>query len=226
MNIVILDDDLEVVKYVNNVIPSNNQIYLHTSPLDLQHASYFKKIDILFIDIKLKEINGIDFIKQNQNILSKTKIIYITAFNDYIENVFETDPIYFLRKPLTEKKFLKAYEKALNKINFENQSIIVSTQKGKRKIYINEIFYLESNGRLLNIYLKNEKITIYKKISDIEVELNNTFIRTHKSYLVNLNKIKSYNLSKITLENNIIIPISRYYQKKCKSSIINYLKGD
>lgn len=228
MNIIVLDDEQKIVNYVGAILKkhSNDNIYLHTSYIDLQKSSYFKKIDILFIDIRLDNINGIDFVKQNEEILSNTKIIYITAYDDYIEDAFETEPIYFLKKPLTEEKILKAYSKALKKINSENRNIIISTQKGKRKININDIYHIESDARIINIYLKNEKINSYKKISDIEIELGNNFLRTHKSYLVNINKIKSYALTKITLESDEIIPISRLYQKKCKDIIMKYLKGE
>jgi len=230
MNIVILDDEKDIVEYVKETLKKeqdyNDKIYLHTSHTTLEKSSYLKNIDILFIDIKLDNINGINFVKEHKKQLSNTKIIYITAYDEYIEESFETEPIYFLRKPLTEEKILKAYSKALKKINLQKQSIIISTQKGKRKINLSDIYYIESDARLINITLKNEVITAYKKISEIEEELGNKFLRTHKSYIVNIDKIKNFALTKITLENDKIIPISRHYQKKCKDTIMEYIKGD
>lgn len=227
MNIVILDDEEKIIEYVKEVLKKeksvNDKIYSYTSYLDLEKL---KNIDILFIDIRLGNVNGIDLVKKYKKELSNTKIIYITAYDEYIEETFETEPTYFLRKPLNEEKILKAYSKAKEKINIENQKIIISTKTGKRKINLNEIYYIESDARLINIYLKNEIITSYKKLSETEEELGNSFLRTHKSYIVNINKIKNYALTKITLENDKIIPISRHYQKRCKDAILEYLKED
>ena len=230
MNIVVLDDDKEIVnivgKYLVDLGVNKNNLFLFTSVNELETNFVSKRVDILFIDINLGVINGIDYVKKNRKIFRNTKIIYITAFDDFIEDTFETEFIYFLRKPLTKDKINKAFNKAINMNKKSNKYLFISNQKGKRKICIKDIIYIESSGRIINIYLKNETISIYKKISEIESELCDSFIRCHKSFIINLDKIKSYSVVKVLLDNDVVIPISRINQKKCKKIIYEYLKGD
>lgn len=230
MNVVVLDDKIEIVNFVgeilNDIGVEKEKIFMFTDVNELEKKSVFRNIDILFIDIKLDKINGIDYVKKNKKIFKNTKIIYITAFDDYIEDTFETDFVYFLKKPLTSEKIKKAYEKSLSIINEENKYLVVINQKGMRKIYINDIYYIESEGRLINFHLKKDYISTYKKLSEVEEELGNFFIKCHKSYLVNIKKIENYSLARVTLDNGITIPISRSNQKKCKQIVFKYLNGE
>lgn len=228
MNVVVLDNEEKIVEYVGQTLKEkkkpNTNIHLHTDYLKLRNAFYFKNIDILFIDIRLSDITAIEFVKKNRKYLKHTKIIYMTGYDEYIEDAFDTDPIYFLKKPLTKEKIWKAYDKAIKKLNVENRSIIVTTQKENRIVLVNDIFYIESDARIINIYLQDETITSYAKLSDMEKNLPFYFIRIHKSYLINMNKIKSYKVNQITLENGVSLSISRTYHKCSKIAISDFLK--
>ncbi len=228
MKIFICDDELSIlasIKSILTVIDKNAIIKTFNNSKKLQTALK-ENIDILFMDIKLNDTNGIDFIKQNGQYLKNTKIIYITGYSEYIEDIFETNPIYFLQKPLTENKIIKAYKKALNKIKSENIDIIFKTSKETIKMKSDSILFIESKGRLVEIHTNDEVKTIYLKLANIENEYNNSFVRIHKSFLVNINKIKIYKYNKVILENNSELPISRTYQKSCKEKIMSFMEND
>lgn len=178
----------------------------------------------MFIDIKLGDKNGIELIKENVEYFRNTKVIYITGYDEFVEDVFETDLIYFLKKPLTREKVMKAYLKATEKINNDNRAIVVKLLNETRKVMISDIFYIESEARIVNIYLKNEILISYAKLSDMESQLGEKFLRTHKSYLVNLDKVKSYKRNQLVLDNGKLIPISRNNVTKVKSRIFDYVK--
>lgn len=178
------------------------------------------------MDIKLNDVNGIELVKENSERLKNTKLIYITGYDEYVEDVFETDLVYLIKKPLNEEKVNKAYLRAIEKIDKDNKVIIVKTLKETRKVKISDIFYIESDARLVNIHLKNEVLVSYAKLSDMEELLKGSFLRTHKSYLVNLDKVKSYKHNQLVLENGKIIPISRNSVRKVKSDIFNYVKEE
>ena len=228
MNIFVLDDEQVIVETLCNILKEictdKDNIYGYTNYSSLLKDIKTKKCDILFMDIKLEDVNGIELIKENEDYLNGTKLIYITGYDEYVEDVFETDLVYLVKKPLNEEKIRKAYLKAIEKINNENKVIVVKTVRETRKIKINDIFYIESDVRLVNIHLKNEVLVSYAKLSDMEERLKGRFLRTHKSYLVNLDKVKSYKNNQLILENGKIIPISRNNASKVKNEIFNYVK--
>lgn len=229
MNIFICDDDLDVLNSISNILKNNlskeYKLFIYSDYKELVSDIKNKRVDILIMDIVFDEITGIDIVKENAKYLKNTQLIYITGYEDYIEDVFETDLIYLLKKPINEVKLMKAVSKALELINESLKSIIIKCGKTNRKVYINDINYVESEGRLIKFNLDGEVITTYGKISDVEGELDISFVRTHKSYLVNMKKIKNYALNKVVLENNKVLPISRTYSKKCKETIFDFLKS-
>lgn len=230
MNIFILDDEKVIVetliKILRNIGCDENKIYGYTDYDKFLKDIKNNKCDILFMDIRLNDVNGIELIKENENILKGIKLIYITGYDDYVEDVFETELVYLIKKPLNEEKVYKAYLKAIEKIDKDNKIIIVKTLKETCKVKISDIFYIESDARLVNIYLKNTVLTSYAKLSDMEAVLKGNFLRTHKSYLVNLDKVKSYKHNQLILDNGKIIPISRNNVKKVKQAVFNYVKEE
>ncbi|MBQ2909931.1 MAG: response regulator transcription factor [Bacilli bacterium] len=230
MNIFILDDEEVIVDSLGSMLKSigsdKDNIYGYTDYRKFLEDIKTRKCDILFIDIRLDNTNGIELIKENGNYLKGTKLIYITGYDEYIEDVFETELVYLIKKPLSKEKVEKAYLKAIEKINKENKVIVVKTLKETRKVKINEIYYIESDARLVNIHLKNEVLVSYGKLSDMEEMLKGNFLRTHKSYLVNLERVKSYKHNQVILDNGKVIPISRNSISKVKNEIFDYVKEE
>lgn len=227
MKICICDDELNILDYIKNILMNvkDQSIIISFSNVDeLEKELKINDIDILFMDIKINDINGIDFINQNKKYLKNTKLIYITGYDEYIEDTFVTDPIYVLRKPLKEDKIVKAYKKAIEKIKSEDVFILFKTAKETIRMKLNDILYIESKGRIIDIHTINGVKSIYYKLSDIEKECNSQLERIHKSFLINLNKIKIYKYNKILLENEVELMISRTYQKSCKAKILSFME--
>ena len=228
MNIFVLDDEELIVNLLftklNKVCGDKDNIYLYTDYDKFLKDIKTKRCDILFMDIRLNGANGIELVKENSDKLRGTKLIYITGYDEYVEDVFDTDLVYLVKKPLNEEKVCKAYLKAIDKINKDNKIIVVKTINETRKVKINDIFYIESDARLVNIHLKNEFLISYAKLSDMENLLGGDFLRVHKSYLVNLNKVKGYKHNQLILDNGKVIPISRNNVSKVKNEIFNYVK--
>ncbi len=206
MKICICDDELNILDYIKNILMNvkDQSIIISFSNVDeLQNEIKENDIDILFMNIKINDINGIDFINQNKKYLKNTKLIYITGYDEYIEDTFVTDPIYVLRKPLNEDKIVNAYKKAIDKIKSEDVYILFKTAKETIRMKLNDILYIESKGRIIDIHTINGVKSIYYKLSDIEKEGSNQLERIHKSFLVNLNKIKIYKYNKLLLEKDL-----------------------
>lgn len=225
MNVVVCDDELTIASYVKNEIKN------HLSPKDKIYAytDYSKiikevrHVDILFIDISLKDKSGIEYVKDNTNYYKDTIIIYMTGYDEYIEDAFETDPIYILRKPLTVEKINRALAKAIERLNSLDDAFIFKTSKEFIKIKYSDLYYIESKGRIIYFYTKKDTLKKYGRLKEIDDMLDNRFMRIHKSYIINIDKIKVYKSSKVILEDGTELSISRTYAKECKEKLLSYL---
>jgi DNA-binding LytR/AlgR family response regulator len=228
MKIAIIDDNKEVLKSIEELLKDSdyglNEIKCYTNTSKIEKELIDESIDLLFIDIKLEDNNGVDFIKEHNNEFKNTNIVYITGYDEYIEKVFETDPLYVLKKPITKEKLLKVF----NKIGEKQIPNYLLLKNGKEmcRIPLKEINYIESFGRIVEFHFdNNDKQSFYNNISLLIEMLPCNFVRSHKSYIVNLDKVKTFNKKEITLKNDIVIPISRLKYNEIKNKIMNYIKG-
>ncbi len=178
-------------------------------------------VDLLFLDIEMPVLKGTDFFK---NLLQKPKVIFTTAYRDYALDGFELNAIDYLLKPITFSRFFNAIEKFKEQSSIvvndtqssltttEDDFIFVSKNRKKVKMIFDEILYVESLKDYIKIHLDNESHTIKFSISAFEKELDARFIRIHRSYIVNKNKITAYTKNDIEI-GEIEIPIGDNYRK-------------
>lgn len=180
---------------------------------------------ILFMDIKLKNDNGIDVAKILNKEYSNTVIIFISGYTEYLEDSFEAEPVYFLVKPLKKDVFEKAMEKAIEKLQNSERKFLLIKGKELKRVFYDELYYAESEGRKIHLYCKDGMIEYYEKMDVLEGILKDTFVRCHKSFLVNLSYIRSIDGKEITLLNEKRLPISRMKAAETKHIVFEYLGG-
>lgn len=184
-----------------------------------------KKIDLLFLDIQMPKLTGIDFLKSIKN---PPKVIFTTAYIDYALEGFELDVLDYLVKPISFQRFLKALNKYFeianpkaksNKTteqnsNIEKDFIFVKADRKNHKILFSEILYIESIKDYIKIHTPDKKLLVKHTLSSFEDELpNNCFIRIHRSFIVNLNHITAYTAHDIEIE-SVEVPIGISYKQK------------
>ena len=227
VNIVVCDDEKEILETIKEYLnDSTYNVTTYDSYEKLEKIIKKESFSILIIDIKLGSKSGIEFISKYQELLKNTKLIYITGYDEFIEDTFETNPTYLLRKPLNKEKINKAISKAIKELENEERFLFVKYLNETIKLKQKDILYIESDGRKVNIYMKDKKISTYAKLSSLEEELSHEFLRIHKSFVVNLRHVSIYKINKITLDNDKEISISRTYQQKIKSIIVSFLRGE
>lgn len=180
-------------------------------------------IDLLFLDIQMPQITGLDLIG---TLVNPPKIILTTAFEQYAVQAFELDVTDYLVKPIRFDRFLKALIKALQEqdVRFEHQSAVNIPDDGNPsflyfradrkmvKVMLNDIQFIESLKDYVKIHTTKGPITTKYAISSLEAMLPaSSFVRVHRSYLVSVNRIDSYTQEEINIESNII-PIGKLYR--------------
>ncbi|MBT30555.1 MAG: DNA-binding response regulator [Thalassobius sp.] len=180
------------------------------------------KIDLIFLDIHLPKLSGIDFLKTIQN---PPHVILTTAFAEYALESYEFNVVDYLLKPFSFERFVKA----ISRVPVEKQEATVTTEQGKNslfsdvlflksgyehfKITINDIIYIQSDADYTEVFLKDKKYLSTETLQHwIELLNPNQFVRVHKSYIINATKIQKIVASKVYLTDGKEIPIGRTYK--------------
>ena len=181
--------------------------------------------DILIMDINLQDGNGIETVKHLQRLHPKLKVIYLTGIINYATAIFETNPAYFLVKPINENNLIDAITKVSKEIEFDkSDSIVIKTNGSEIILYRREIMYVESQGRKLVLYMADgKKSEIYEKMDVIQEQLGAAFIRSHKSFLINMKYITERTNKEFYLSDGKVLPISKPNLKDAKIKFISYL---
>lgn len=178
-----------------------------------------QQVDILFLDIKMPNLTGIDFLKTLKN---PPKTILTTAYRDYAIESYDLEVVDYLLKPITFERFFKAVDRFLRNetksseqiTGKEEDFILVKSGNKHHKVIVGAILYVESLKDYIQFHLKDNKRIISKyKISTIEEELKEKkFLRVHRSYLINTKKITAFTTHTIELD-TVEIPIGVSYKE-------------
>lgn len=193
------------------------------SAFDACNFLYDNAIDLIFVDINMPDINGIDFVKS----LSKNvKIVFITAHSEFAYEGFQLDAADYLLKPISFTDFLKSANK-VNERYFQQNSSLPEIHQNRDYLFIKseyrvirinfkDIKYIESKREYVKIFLEgSEPITTLMSIKKLEETLpGNMFMRVHRSFIVNLDKITVVERNRIVFDNKVYIPISENYGEK------------
>lgn len=187
-----------------------------------------ENIDLIFLDIEMPEIDGIAFLKQLKN---NYAVIFTTAYRNYAVEAFDLDVIDYLLKPISFERFTtsvnKFYERKSHpnqqteKVNDNQHFINIKANRKTYKIDVMNIDYIESLKDYVKIVCTDESIITHDSLSNLENTLKEYgFIRTHNSFLVAIDKIKSFNSESVFLKEKEL-PISRTYKKYVLSCLEN-----
>jgi DNA-binding LytR/AlgR family response regulator len=220
--IAIDDEPLALTILANYVskVPFLEMIEMFTNPSEAIIAIQEYQPDILFIDIQMPEIKGTEFIK---TLPRKPQVIFTTAYSEYAVEGFNLDAADYLLKPIPFERFIQAVNKAVsyinknkeeNKINPEEKKyIIVKSGYKNVKIYFEEILFIEGLKEYVTIYTNDAKYVKLETFKNLEEILpSSDFLRVHKSYIVNIQKVKSF-YGNILNINDKEIPIGRAYKE-------------
>ena len=167
--------------------------------------------DIIFLDIKMKTINGVDCAKGLRELGVKSLIVFVTSSAEYVFSGYEARAFRYILKTDLENAFDHIFSECLSELEKQiTDFYTVETPSLVKKISLDEILYFESKLRVIKLHTKNEEISFYGKLDEIEKELGQkAFLRIHQSFLVNAKKLKSLTKEEAQLASGAALPVSK-----------------
>lgn len=226
-----VDDEPPALEILKKYIQSVHALELAGTCADAVDAINFIQttpVDLIFLDIKMPELLGTDFIRSLKN---PPKVIFTTAYRKYALEGFELDAVDFLLKPVSFERFLKAVNKVMhtslsetkmveedrkNVTSFARQITFRSDRK-MIKVALGDILYIESLKDYIKVVTTSGSVITKQTISSIEGMLPpDMFIRIHRSYIISMSKIESYNSEMVWIAKQEL-PISRMYRHEVEA---------
>ena len=222
----LIDDEPPALKILASYISNINGLEIVgqcKNALEALDVLNQRTVDVIFLDIKMPKILGTEFLK---NLSHPPKVIFVTAYREYAVEGYELDAVDYLVKPVSFERFFKAITKLNRMMGKETISasvdyksnpeafVYLKVDKDMKKIFVNDIVYIESWKDYIKLFLVNGKNLIAKQtITAMENLLSeHKFMRVHRSYMVSINKISGYNGISVQLETKEI-PIGRLYKQ-------------
>lgn len=179
-------------------------------------------LDILFLDIELYRMTGIEVASYIRNELDNMglQIVYISGKTSYARQLFKTQPLDFLVKPITQKQINNTIKTAVKIIKRKCERF--EFQQGKEHHYIQQgdILYFESNGRKIKIVTVQDTYEFYGKLNEVEKDLSEDFIEIHKSYIINKEHVMRYTYEMVELENGTKLTISQNKRRQVRERVL------
>jgi DNA-binding LytR/AlgR family response regulator len=197
-------------------VPYLSHIGSFSSALDLLNELEKLKPELLFLDIQMPHLTGLDFVKSLNN---PPKVIFTTAYDQYALEGFELDVVDYLMKPISFDRFLKAAEKTKSLFQDTNDSFFVKTDKRMEKVRFNDILYLESMQNYVILHKKEGKIITHTTLKSMIENLPDSFIQIHKQYVINQKKVDAIEGNQVVIK-DVKLPISRSNRSSALSSIL------
>lgn len=203
-------EGLEIVGECSNALEAINQLRS-------------KSIDLIFLDIQMPELSGLDFIKTLKN---PPAIILTTAHRDFAIEAFDLNVMDYLLKPISFERFLKSvnkfFDREMRNSNLPNDPegfIYLKAERKAHKITLNEILYIESLDDYVKVFLKNKTLITRENISMLEQKLPNTqFVRIHRSFIIAVSAIAAITAESVQIGEKEL-PFGRAFKKSALASI-------
>lgn len=224
---VIVDDSsmqrMAVAKLVNNH-PKLALVAEFSNAIEAKKGIKNNKIDLVFLDIEMPIINGFDLLEAMED---RPLVILITGKPDYALKAFDYNVTDYLHKPVTWERFNTSVKRAIveyeriHNVKEDEDHIFVKSNLKKRKVFIDDIKWIEALGDYVKVVTDEANIVILSTMKSFEQKLpENKFLRIHKSYIVNLEKVEKYNSKNVEVVGRQI-PLSRNKKKELVEGLNN-----
>ena len=230
LQIAVCDDEPVMCHYLKEMLttildslkePFAIACYTNSSKLLNSATAY----DLLFLDIQMPGFDGMETARQLRERMEDCILIFVTVLKDCMSKAFEVEAFDYLLKPIDREQLSRTLTRALKRLKRRRKPrLFVSTLNQCCLVDFDAIFYCEVINRKLYLHTRDGVIDYYGKMEEIEKQLDSRFFRCHRSYLVNLDYLKSYNHGQLLLTNGSQIPVSRLRHQEFMHAMLKTIR--
>ncbi len=232
IHIVIYDDEIYMSDHIRALVfdffhRKNMEITIQQFSSGEELLKYVRKIDLLFLDIQMKGMDGMETAKKLRERKFKGFLIFITVLKEMVFQSFEVQAYDYLVKPIKETYFEKTMERLYSSMkNASADSLLVQKGYESRIISLDDIVFCEIIDRKIYLNLaSSEVVDYYDRIENLESKLDSRFFRCHRSYLINLKYLSGYKNGTAYMEDGREIPVSRLRSREFSGVVLQYMKN-
>lgn len=226
------DDEAKILEDLSVKIKSEFEnlsckIDLYTTENSIELLEYLKNypVDILFLDIDMPTISGMEIAQTLLNSEIKTLLVFVTGQDALVYKSFKYHPFGFIRKTYFDEEISGVVKSLVEEMQKSSDTFLFKTNDGFNRIKLRDILYFESESNYINLHTNESVYKFRSTVSAIEKELSTKgFIRTHKGFLVNQEHIFSVKSENVVLSNNVVLPIGRTNRDVIKARIMRYMR--
>ncbi|MCG8331279.1 MAG: LytTR family DNA-binding domain-containing protein [Chitinophagales bacterium] len=221
---VVVEDEQHTARLIENYISQIKQLEWlgsFVTPVELLNFARIDEVQIIYLDIQMPGMTGVDFLKLKP---VNAEIIFTTAYSKYALEGYELDVTDYLLKPVELPRFIKATQKAIDRIHLKSSQsntnekrseyILLKVDKKLIRIAVNEIIYVQSDWNYVHVHTPQKKYMVLSTMKGMENELASyDFARIHKSFLINLHHFESIEGNLVQLKSGTRLQVSRNYKQ-------------
>ncbi len=231
ISVAICDDEKymsdQIEKSVSDFFHGKNmEVVVSQFPCGEELLRYDKPIDLMFLDVQMKETDGMTVARKLRKRGFRGFLIFVTVLKEMVFQSFEVQAFDYLVKPIEQRQFDKTMERLLESMqNAGEANLLVRRGYESHIIALDDIVYCEIIDRKVYLHLISSKIIdYYERIENLESRLDDRFFRCHRSFLINLQYLKSYQDQTAYMEDGTRIPVSRLRSKEFSGVILRYMQ--
>ena len=230
IHIAICDDERAEIKNIASLVnqwAEIGDVDINLSSFESAESFLFnyednKAVDIILLDIQMKAMDGVELARKLRAEDKNVQIIFITGYMEYVTDGYDVEALHYLLKPVIREKFFTVLNRAVEKIKRNEQMLTLNLHSQTIRLPLREIIYLEVQRNYVTIHAK-EKYIYKTALSELEKELDESFFRTGRSFIVNLKHIRKITKTEIILSNAASIPLPRNLYDTVNQAMIKRL---
>lgn len=227
INCIAIDDEPKALEVIERYCKKIDAICIKATfrePIKAVEFLNREKIDLIFLDINMPDINGIQLVA---SLASKPMVIFTTAYSNYAVESYNLNALDYLLKPITFERFLASVNKASSAFSAKTkpisagnpETVFLKSGSQTHHVKVSDILYLEKEGNYINVYLKDKRILMRENMADIfEIIPSSEFVRVHKSYVVAIEHISLIEVHQLIIKGEKI-PIGSTYREPLRKRL-------
>lgn len=227
----ICDDDPADADYVVSLIKEWNRearVPLQTDQYSSAEAFLFAygeddAVDLLFLDIEMGAMSGIQLAKELRAVNARLQIVFITGYMEYMDQGYDVEALHYLIKPVTGEKLGAVLDRAMSRLKARENALTLSAAGSRVRLPMHEIQYLEVMKNYVTVHAGDgREYSVKRTLNELESELDDSFYRIHRSFIVNLRFVRKVTKSEVVLKDGKELPLSRKFYDGLNQAMIRY----